>query len=167
MGCTSCDHGRADGITAVKIVVLARSDADLRRLIEPLADDPLLRVQMAPAKSATGESPVLLARLTLADDLLLYLLGALYPTPPSVLRDLASGAIGAVIADSTLESGGQPALGGLPSVVTPSPGGLVPTQPVHGHRAREQAKRPFTDLLRAAISGYVDADARQISPPAR
>jgi hypothetical protein len=151
----SCDRSRRGrryprGARAVKIVVLARSYADLRRLIEPLVDHPLLAVRM----DHPDDAPVLLARLDLADNLMLYVFGALVPTPPEALHELATGAIGAVVVDGT-EGSARPLLAGLPAVVTTAsgPSGVVPRQftPVRDAQARARAKQPFTALVRAAI----------------
>lgn len=157
MDSISCDWARRErhypsGKRAVKIVVLARSYADLRRLIEPLVDHPLLAVRM----EQPDDAPVLLARLDLADNLMLYIFGALVPTPPEALHELASGAIGAVLVDGSTESSARSLLAGLPAVITPAtgvPAGRVPRQftPVHDAQARAWAKQPFTALVRAAI----------------
>lgn len=155
MGCTSSDTPDG-GVTAVKIVVLARSDADLRRLIEPLVDHPLLTVRMEDSEARAGAPPVLLARLALGPDLVLYIFGALVPTPPEALRELASGAIGAVFADGVPRPAlaRRAGLAGLPSVATSD---LVPHQYAPSRDARANAKRPFTALVQAAIDARTSA----------
>lgn len=149
-----CRHAR--DTRAAKIVVLARSYTELRRLIEPLVDHPLLSFRMEESDTEAG-APILLARLPLGDDLLLYLFGAVVPTAPQALQELASGAIGAVIADGAAVRPAlalQPALSQLPAVVA-APRVVVPRQLPSWHAPqllRAQAKQPFTALVRAALA---------------
>jgi hypothetical protein len=153
---TSCDDtlmpARPGGVTAVKIAVLAESDADLHGLLEPLSERPIMTVRVGQDDDFRFDAPVPVrfARLDLAPDLTLYLFGALRPAPPTVLNELLSGAVGVVLAGPTRTDGLD--LRGLPAVHAPVHGSVLRPHLVVDRGGRGRAKHPFTTLVQQAIA---------------
>lgn len=143
---------------AVKVVVLADSDREVQRLIEPLSETGLQTIRFEPTGPGRENGPVLarLGRITLDRGLVLYLLGTTDRASTAAVRDeLLPGAIGAVLVDETGGTGRPPLsladlglsdLGGRPYVVTT--GG-----PHHGP-PRDRARQVLIQLVQQALDRH-------------
>jgi hypothetical protein len=109
VGCTiyeAAGAGRHEEETAVavKVVVLADSDREVQRLIEPLSETGLQTIRFEPTGPGRENGPVSarLGRITLDRGLVLYLLGTTDRASTAAVRDeLLPGSIGAVVIDET------------------------------------------------------------------
>ena len=162
MGCTiyeAAGPGRHEEETAVavKVVVLADSDREVQRLIEPLSETGLQTIRFEPTGPGRENGPVSarLGRITLDRGLVLYLLGTTDRASTTAVRDeLLPGAIGAVLVDETGGTGhplsladlGLSNLGGRPYIVTT--GG-----PHHGP-PRDRARQVLIQLVQHALERH-------------
>jgi hypothetical protein len=163
VGCTiyeAAGPGRHEEETAVavKVVVLADSDREVQRLIEPLSETGLQTIRFEPTGPGRDHGPVLarLGRITLDRGLVLYLLGTTDRASTAAVRDeLLPGAIGAVLVDETGGTGRAPLsladlglsdLGGRPYIVTT--GG-----PHHGP-PRDRARQVLIQLVQQALDRH-------------
>jgi hypothetical protein len=167
VGCTiyeAAGPGRHEEETAVavKVVVLADSDREVQRLIEPLSETGLQTIRFEPTGPGRENGPVSarLGRITLDRGLVLYLLGTTDRASTAAVRDeLLPGSIGAVLIDETVdETGGSDRpplsladlglsdLGGRPYIVTT--GG-----PHHGP-PRDRARQVLIQLVQQALDRH-------------
>ncbi len=184
MDCTSCNdtllpdqHGNID---AAKIILLGDSHAALRAVLEPLSDEPVRAVRLRPTgrhAAPVPPAPILVARLPLASDLLLYVFGAIRPAESDVLSELLHNAIGTIFLGA--ERGPEEVrriaelgMATLPWLVTPE----APAPVAAGVRAigrvsmnsvglthrvidrgeRTRAKQPLTAIVQHAIDDRRD-----------
>jgi hypothetical protein len=166
VGCTiyeAAGPGRHEEETAVavKVVVLADSDREVQRLIEPLSETGLQTIRFEPTGPGRENGPVSarLGRITLDRGLVLYLLGTTDRASTAAVRDeLLPGSIGAVLIDETGDEtgGSRPPLsladlglsdlGGRPYIVTT--GG-----PHHGP-PRDRARQVLIQLVQQALDRH-------------
>lgn len=146
---------------AVKVVVLADSDREVQRLIEPLSETGLQTIRFEPTGPGRENGPVSarLGRITLDRGLVLYLLGTTDRASTAAVRDeLLPGSIGAVLVDETGGTGrplsladlGLSNLGGRPCAV--STGG-----PHHDPLAgppRDRARQMLIQLVQHALDRH-------------
>lgn len=173
MGCTiyeAAGPGRHEEETAVavKVVVLADSDREVQRLIEPLSETGLQTIRFEPTGPGRENGPVSarLGRITLDRGLVLYLLGTTDRASTAAVRDeLLPGSIGAVLVDETGGTGrplsladlGLSNLDGRPYVVTT--GG-----PHHGP-PRDRARQVLIQLVQQALDRHQRVCRSRPRPP--
>ncbi len=165
-------HGNVD---AAKIILLGDSHAALRAVLEPLSDEPVRAVRLRPTgrhAAPVPPAPILVARLPLASDLLLYVFGTTRPAGSDVLSELLHNAIGTIYLGA--ERGAEEitriaelGMAALPWLVTPEDPapvaagvraiGRVSMHSVGmAHRVvdrveRTRAKQPLTAIVQHAI----------------